>query len=94
MKVLDLRDKFLLLLSAETKWAENGEIDYPEWQKVRRGIYEIISDAGDEARCAHPGDKKSLAGFCVECWRRPTPENTIPPQPSISEQIDKLRESL
>jgi hypothetical protein len=76
MKVLDFRDRFLLTLSVHAG-LQNREMDWPAWDALRRALFELISEAGDEARCPH--DPPLSAGcICVACGRRVNRENTLP----------------
>jgi hypothetical protein len=62
---------------AETLLGLPAQLNYPEWRKLQQAIYELLSDAGDEARCEHPADMGRADGICMTCGRRPTPENTL-----------------
>jgi hypothetical protein len=52
------------------------DIHYPEWLSIKRSIYKILSQAGDEARCAH---KEPLYDgiICEICGRKPSAHNTL-----------------
>ena len=78
MKVSDFQRKFLLLLSVHSDYASDGEIRYPDWAKLKKGIYALLGEAGDEARCVHP--KPLYDGIiCITCGRKPSRDNTLPP---------------
>lgn len=81
---MDFLDRVKLVLSIETEWARNPELDFPEWDRVRKHMYELLGEAGDEARCSHA--MRSTDGrICLHCGRRVTPENTTLPKATVSE---------
>lgn len=81
MKAYDFRDKFLLLLSVHSDWQYNGEINYPQWAALKKGIYQLLAEAGSESRCSHPQPLYDNI-LCITCGRKPDARNTlsVPPE--------------
>jgi hypothetical protein len=71
VRVLEFRDRFLLTLSVHAG-SQNREMDWPAWDALRRALFELIGEAGDEARCPH-----ELGRICLTCGRTPNKENTL-----------------
>jgi hypothetical protein len=81
MHALDFRERFLLLLSEcdYNDSSTNPPMDWPAWNALRRGVVELLGEAGDEARCAHT-DPLYQNKICLLCGRRPSAANTLPPE--------------
>jgi len=75
MRPLEFRDRTLLVLSAHTDYLRNTEITFEQWSAMRRDMYELLSDTGDEAACAH--NMESLKKICSKCGRVPHSHNTL-----------------
>jgi hypothetical protein len=80
MKANDLIDA---LTGVVVAGQEGRDIHYPEWLKIRRAIYKILGQAGDEARCVHP--EPLYDGIvCITCGRKPNARNTLPVPPEAA----------
>jgi hypothetical protein len=78
VKVLEFRDRFLLTLSVHAG-SQNREMDWPAWDALRRALFELIGEAGDEARCPH-ADALYQGRCCLLCGRTPNASNTLSPE--------------
>jgi len=76
MKVSDFQRKFLLLLSVHSDYARDGELDYPKFLALKRGIQRLLEEAGSESRCAHPAPLYDGI-LCLVCGRLPNERNTL-----------------
>lgn len=75
MRTTDFQGRFLDALHEVCP--ADAPLDYREWDALRKRVFELMSEAGDEARCEHP--KPLYDGIiCTVCGRRPNERNTIP----------------
>jgi hypothetical protein len=76
MKALDFRDRFLLILSNHSAWANNEEISYQQWLALKKEIDYLMADTGSEARCVHAYPLYNGI-ICILCGRKPNNWNTF-----------------
>jgi hypothetical protein len=76
MRTTDFQGRFLDLLHETCR--VDAPLDYPHWDALRKRVFELMSEAGDEARCAHT-DPLYQGKICMICGRKPSAQNTLPP---------------
>lgn len=83
MKVSDFQRRVHLLLSIHGDYARDGELHYPAWLAIKKGIQRLLEEAGSESRCAH---KEPLyhGVICEVCGRKPSAHNTLSPPPEAA----------
>jgi hypothetical protein len=74
MRVSEFHRRIHLLIGDEN--LRDGELDYPLWLTVKRGIYKLLAEAGSESRCAHP-EPLYDGIICITCGRKPNERNTL-----------------